>query len=70
MEEKKQRAFEAKQKQKAYGPGATVRDPNSPLCGMLLNPIDFLKDSEFRKKVSVAFKSQTREQANKLLNSK
>ena len=52
---------------KNYGPGATVRDPNSPLCGMALSPIDFLKDTEFRRKVSVCFKSQTRDQANKFL---
>jgi len=48
-------------RKKSFGPGAQVNDPNSPIHGQILRPIDFLKDTEFRRSVQPAFKSSTRE---------
>jgi hypothetical protein len=49
-----------------YGPGVSgsVTDRNG------VNPIEFLKDLEFRRSVQGPFKSQTREQYNKAFTNK
>lgn len=62
---KRQRDYEARQKKKSFGPGAQVSDPNSPLHGQVMRPIDFLKNTEFRRGVQPAFKSCTRDQVDK-----